>query len=383
MSDPRRKKKRREDQHTQQTQSAAGRNGVSIHPPNADEYFDINSVEQQQSVMPVSNQHSNQNQGPPPPVSAPDQTLYVPEGFVHAQFRAAHQEAANPDNSLAARAGMFALGTLAFPLAMAEEYIVRPIANIPYTVHNAGRSIGEHTARAVLFARQGETGEATVEGLHAIQSFSEGFVAAGSVAAPLASRAAGGANVARNTGQQNAHNIVYKGGRWHDARGRFVRNPNRAATRSSRSTTGATSRARPVATSATSTAASARTAFNRLRKGFAQRLGVGRGGQVHHAIELQTLDRYPGVFRANELNRLSNMRGIPAERGGLRQLHNSKIREFWDRHYSELDHEIINRNLQPGTNAYNSYVRQVIENCRDGIDDAVGQFFSEYRRTIF
>jgi hypothetical protein len=85
---------------------------------------------------------------------------------------------------------MFVLGVAVTPLALAEEYIARPIANIPYVVHNSGIGIGEHSGRAYLWAQQGEYGEATVEGLHVVKDASTGFVAAASVAAPLASRGA-------------------------------------------------------------------------------------------------------------------------------------------------------------------------------------------------
>jgi hypothetical protein len=34
-------------------------------------------------------------------------------------------------------------------------------------------------------------------------------------------------------------------------------------------------------------------------------------GQVHHAIEQQVLDRYPGLFSEQEINSLENLRGIP------------------------------------------------------------------------
>jgi hypothetical protein len=108
-------------------------------------------------------------------------------------------------------------------------------------------------------------------------------------------------------------------------------------------------------------------------------LGVGRGGQVHHAIELQALDRYPGVFTENELNAFNNMRGIPAEKKGLRQLHNSKVREIWNRTYRELCQAIIDRQLARGTPQYNRFVRSYIESTRDYIDWYLGQFFSEYR----
>jgi filamentous hemagglutinin len=91
---------------------------------------------------------------------------------------------------------MFVLGAAAAPFALAEEYLARPIANIPYVVHNAGRGIGEHAARAYLWAEQGETGEAAVEGLMAVRDASTGFVAAASVAAPLAGRGVGATTAA-------------------------------------------------------------------------------------------------------------------------------------------------------------------------------------------
>jgi len=58
----------------------------------------------------------------------------------------------------------------------------------------------------------------------------------------------------------------------------------------------------------------ARERFKGLRDEYAKRLGVGQGGQVHHAIELQVLKHYPGAFTEAELNASENMRGIPAER---------------------------------------------------------------------
>jgi len=131
------------------------------------------------------------------------------------------------------------------------------------------------------------------------------------------------------------------------------------------------------ATNAQSVAARAR--FDALRDGYANQLGVGPGGQVHHAIELQVLDRYPGVFTEGELNALRNMRGIPAELDELRQLHNSKIWELWKREYARLDQEIASRGLTPGTPAYNTLVRTGIEQTRDTIDYVVGPFFSESR----
>jgi hypothetical protein len=92
----------------------------------------------------------------------------------------------NPDNPMWARITMGALGTLASPLALAEEYIARPITNVPFTMHNAAIHTGEHAARAYLWAQQGEYGEMTVDILESVKSGSEGFVAGASVAAPVA-----------------------------------------------------------------------------------------------------------------------------------------------------------------------------------------------------
>jgi RHS repeat-associated protein len=127
---------------------------------------------------------------PPPPVSPPDTTLYVSQGAAYSSYQTAAREVDNPDNPWYVRGTMFVLGVAVTPLALAEEYIARPIANIPYVVHNSGIGIGEHSGRAYLWAQQGEYGEATVEGLHVVKDASTGFVAAASVAAPLASRGA-------------------------------------------------------------------------------------------------------------------------------------------------------------------------------------------------
>jgi 2-methylcitrate dehydratase PrpD len=85
------------------------------------------------------------------------------------------------------------------------------------------------------------------------------------------------------------------------------------------------------------------------------------------------------------------MRGIPPEKkqrikGKMvqrRQLHNSKIREIWDRHYRNLDAEIKARKLKPGTPQYKAFVRQYLTEGRKEVDYVLGQFFSEYRATMF
>lgn len=137
----------------------------------------------------------------------------------------------------------------------------------------------------------------------------------------------------------------------------------------------------------------ARKQFGKLQKGYARRLGVNTHGQVHHAIELQALKRFPGVFTPTELNSFRNMRGIPRElpagvqtpsqvrdwKRGQRQLHNAKIREIWDRHYTNLNREIQVRGLRPNTPVYNDFVRRYLTAARAEIDYVLGQFFTENR----
>ena len=147
-------------------------------------------------------------------------------------------------------------------------------------------------------------------------------------------------------------------------------------------TTGRPRIPRPGPPPATGFGEAARRTFDGLREGYARRLGVNSGGQVHHAVELQTLDRYPGVFSPGELNDFANMRGIPNELANRRQLHNSKIRELWDRAYVDLDHQIAQRGLTPGTAGYDAYVRRYLEAQRETIDHVLGQFFSEQRRLL-
>jgi hypothetical protein len=146
--------------------------------------------------------------------------------------------------------------------------------------------------------------------------------------------------------------------------------------------TGPARHPRPAAPATRGAAASARTTFDGLRDGYAHRLGVTAGGQVHHAVELQVLDRYPGVFSAAELNDFTNMRGIATELASRQQLHGSKVREVWNRHYRAIDAEVGARGLTPGTTEYNQFVRQYLESGRAEIDHVLGQFFTEYRSAL-
>jgi hypothetical protein len=132
----------------------------------------------------------------------------------------------------------------------------------------------------------------------------------------------------------------------------------------------------------------ARAAFSRLQRGYARRLGLRArsGAQVHHAIELNVIQRYgDDIFSVDELNSIRNMRGIVPERTsagvmhtryGLRQLHNSAIRRRWDQFYERINRVIADERLVAGTPAYRTRVRALLEEGRDRIDDEFGALFS-------
>ena len=109
---------------------------------------------------------------------------------------------------------------------------------------------------------------------------------------------------------------------------------------------------------------------------------VEKGGQVNHAIELQVLNNYLGAFKASELNKFENMRGIPNELANLQQLHGSKIREFWDTHYARLDKQIEAKELIRGSPEYVKHCREYLLEARKEIDYLLGQFFTEYRKDL-
>jgi RHS repeat-associated protein len=54
---------------------------------------------------------------------------------------------------------------------------------------------------------------------------------------------------------------------------------------------------------------------------------------VHHAIEQQVLNNFPGLFSPEEIHSLSNLRGIPNEYND--SLHLSLIRKEWDQFYRD------------------------------------------------
>jgi hypothetical protein len=119
--------------------------------------------------------------------------------------------------------------------------------------------------------------------------------------------------------------------------------------------------------------------FEPVRDEYAEALNleIGEGGQVHHAIELQVLDRYPGVFTAEELNDFSNMRGIQPEVNGKKQLHNSAIRRLWNEAYALIEARSKELNVKKGSKTYKDFVRRILIETRATIDNLLHPFFSE------
>ncbi|WP_438314739.1 putative T7SS-secreted protein [Streptomyces sp. HUAS TT3] len=84
---------------------------------------------------------------------------------------------------------------------------------------------------------------------------------------------------------------------------------------------------------------------------------------VHHAIEQQTLKRYPGLFKPEEIHSLENLRGIP--KGDINsRIHLSEIRVSWNEFYN---------------NHPNPTRQQVLDHVTK-VDDMLGHWFSPRTR---
>ncbi|MYV40169.1 type IV secretion protein Rhs [Streptomyces sp. SID1328] len=80
---------------------------------------------------------------------------------------------------------------------------------------------------------------------------------------------------------------------------------------------------------------------------------------VHHAIEQQVLKRYPGLFKADEIHSLENLRGIP--KGDINsRIHLSEIRVSWNEFYR----------------THPTATRQQILDHVTKVDDMLGNWFS-------
>lgn len=112
-----------------------------------------------------------------------DHSLLVESGLAYNGYTAMKREFANSDNGILDRAGALLLGTAVMPVALAEEYISRPILNVPHAASVAG----QYAARATL---QEDPIDAFIDVLHVIKSSSEAFTAAGSFVPASAVRSA-------------------------------------------------------------------------------------------------------------------------------------------------------------------------------------------------
>ena len=54
---------------------------------------------------------------------------------------------------------------------------------------------------------------------------------------------------------------------------------------------------------------------------------------MHHAVEQQTLKRYPDLVKIEEIHSLENLRGIPKEINS--EVHLSFIRKEWNKFYKQ------------------------------------------------
>ena len=52
---------------------------------------------------------------------------------------------------------------------------------------------------------------------------------------------------------------------------------------------------------------------------------------VHHAVEQDVLNKYPGLIKELEMHSLENLRGIPIAINS--EIHLSKIRKMWNKFY--------------------------------------------------
>ena len=79
---------------------------------------------------------------------------------------------------------------------------------------------------------------------------------------------------------------------------------------------------------------------------------------VHHAVEQQTLKRYPGVVAESEIHSLENLRGVPNEVNS--DVHLSKIRKEWNRFYRQNPKPTKQQLLEKATEIDKGYGDQFV-----------------------
>ena len=96
---------------------------------------------------------------------------------------------------------------------------------------------------------------------------------------------------------------------------------------------------------------------------------------VHHSLEQQILNRYPGVFTQEEvLKDPLTFRGIPKELNI--DLHNRQIRKIWDEAYDKIN-STLRQNANWSDIEKKSFIQRVVYDTRDYIDSQFGYLFLE------
>ncbi|SFB62439.1 RHS repeat-associated core domain-containing protein [Cohnella sp. OV330] len=147
-----------------------------------------------------------------PEVSGTDTSMYAEQGSISAAYDQAAASAGNPANSAGERIVSGVLILAAAPLALAEE-AGRSIVNTPHYIYNAGKSLGEWSARAYMMRQAGDTDEAVVSALHAVTYGAEGFILIGTVLEPMKAEigeVAAAAGNAVKSGVESAANAVVR-----------------------------------------------------------------------------------------------------------------------------------------------------------------------------
>jgi hypothetical protein len=117
----------------------------------------------------------------------------------------------------------------------------------------------------------------------------------------------------------------------------------------------------------------ARREFRKLRDGFAQGLSAPKNAHIHHAIELQVLKGFPGVYTDKDLNDAKNMRVI--KDGGF---HNGPLRVWWNKRYRVLDDALKKPGApKPGSPAYVALVKKKLERWKRVADALIKRYDKE------
>jgi len=85
------------------------------------------------------------------------------------------------------------------------------------------------------------------------------------------------------------------------------------------------------------------------REQFLKANNLAKDTIVHHRVELQTLEKYPGLFTAEELNAQASLRGVPKSINS--EVHLSQIRKEWNAFYRQVDADAA-RGIPPSREAF-------------------------------